>query len=381
MPNMLDYLTWRGDLPIENAPWNEIDSLLMSALAYCSLDESVQGAQGRPLRDVPVKPCRQEKDLPFFEHCRELHGLLAQTARFGGLTLHHSVEMWDPEREMQFAAVSIDLPDGTCCIAYRGTDSTLMGWREDFAMAYETAVPAQQEALTYLERISMERSGGLILCGHSKGGNLAVFAAAQASEKARSQLKSVYSFDGPGLNTQLLTTPGYESIRPLIRSYVPQSSVVGLLLGYHPEYTVVRAKAISLLQHDPFTWQLQGPRFEQVEQVDLASQLMDETVREWLAASTPQQREAFVDAVFSILEATGATTVNQILDEKFRSGAVMAIASLSLDGETRKMLLQLVGQFIRIGTTNLWERLIQRPMELLGMEDKATDENGTEEQI
>lgn len=373
MPNMLDYLTWRGDLPLSCVPWNEVDSLLMAAFAYCSFGEQAAGRDGVALRSLSPRSRSDEKDLQFFSRCRDLQAQLAQTLRFGGLMVHDAVELWDPLREMQFAAVTIDLPDGSCFVAFRGTDSTLIGWREDFAMAYESVVPAQQEALTYLERISMGNPRGIFVGGHSKGGNLAVFAAAHASPDARRLLRGVYSFDGPGLSKEILSTPGYESIHGLIHSYIPQSSVVGLLLGYHPEYTVVRSKAISLLQHDPFTWQLIGPRFEEVQQVDGPSQLMDETIHEWLESCTPQQREAFVDAVFSILEATGATTLNEIMDEKFRSAAAMVIAGLTLDGETKKMLIRLVAQFIRIGTTNLWERLLQRPLALLGRSDD-TDE-------
>lgn len=375
MPNMLDYLTWRGDLPLTSIPWNEVDSLLMAALSYCSFGTQAQGPEGVVLSALSPQMREDVKDFQFFNHCRDLTGVLAQTQRFGGLMVHDAVEWLDQEREMQFSAVTLDLPDGTCFVAYRGTDSTLVGWREDFAMAYDSAVPAQQEALTYLERISLHSPKGIYLGGHSKGGNLAVFAAAHASPQTQAMLRGVYSFDGPGLNKEILETPGYEKIHGLIHSYLPQSSVVGLLLGYHPEYTVVRAKAISLLQHDPFTWQLKGPVFEEVQQVDAASQLMDETIHEWLEACTPQQREAFVDAVFSILEATGATTLNQIVDEKFRSAAAMVIAGLSLDGETQKMLIRLVAEFIRIGTTNLWERLLQRPKALLGLaEDDVTEE-------
>lgn len=374
MPNMLDYLTWRGDLPLSCVPWNEVDSLLMSALAYCSFGEQAADGEGVALRSLSTRAREDVKDFQFFNRCRDLEGALAQTLRFGELMVHDAVEVWDPAREMQFAAVTIDLPDGTCFIAYRGTDSTLVGWREDFAMAYDSAVPAQQEALTYLERIALRRPRGIFLGGHSKGGNLAVFAAAHASPEAQRLLQGVYSFDGPGLSKEILETPGYERIHGLIRSYLPQSSVVGLLLGYHPEYTVVRAKAVSLLQHDPFTWQLIGPKFEEVQQVDAASQLMDETLHEWLESCTPQQREAFVDAVFSILEATGATTLHQLMDEGFRSAAAMVIAGLSLDGETKKMLIRLVAQFIRIGTTNLWERLLQGPRALLGRNDDDTDE-------
>ncbi|MBE5803257.1 MAG: DUF2974 domain-containing protein [Clostridiales bacterium] len=374
MPNMLDYLTWRGDLPLACVPWNEVDSLLMASLSYCSFGEQAAGDVGVALRSLSPGPREDVKDFRFFNRCRDLEGALAQTLRFGGLMVHDAVELLEPLRQMQFAAMTIDLPDGDCFIAYRGTDSTLVGWRENFAMAYDDAVPAQQEALTYLERISLRHPRGIYLGGHSKGGNLAVFAAAHASEPARRLLRGVYSFDGPGLSQKVLETPGYASIHGLIRSYLPQSSVVGLLLGYHPEYTVVRAEAVSLLQHDPFTWQLTGPRFEEMQQVDAASQLMDETLHEWLEHCTPMQREAFVDAVFSILEATGATTLSQIKDEKFRSVAAMVIAGLTLDSETKKMLIRLVAQFIRIGTTNLWERLRQRPLALRGRTDDAENE-------
>ena len=363
MPNMLDYLTWRGDLPLTAVPWNEVDSLLMAALSYCSFGQQAAGPEPVALQTISARERENVKDFPFFSKCRSLEGLLSQTKRFGSLTIHDAVEVLDPQREMQFAAMTIDLPDGSCFIAFRGTDSTLVGWREDFAMAYDSSVPAQEEALSYLEHISLRHPKGIYLGGHSKGGNLAVYAAAHATPEAQRLLRGVYSFDGPGLSKEILQTPGYERIHGLIHSYIPQSSVVGLLLGYHPEYTVVRSKAISLLQHDPFTWQLAGPRFEEVQQVDAASQLMDETLHEWLESCTPQQREAFVEAVFSILEATGATTLQEIMSEKFRSASAMVIAGLSLDAETQKMLIRLVAQFIRIGTTNLWQRLIQRPQE------------------
>lgn len=374
MPTMLDYLTWRGDLPLTAVPWNEVDSLLMSALSYCSFGQQAAGKNGVALRSLSTHDRAGVKDFPFFNRCRDLEGRMAQTLRFGGLMVHDAVEVLDPEREMQFAAMTIDLPDGSCFIAYRGTDSTLVGWREDFAMAYDRSVPAQEEALSYLEHIALRRPKGIYLGGHSKGGNLAVYAAAHASQEAQDLLRGVYSFDGPGLSKDILQTPGYERIHGLIHSYLPQSSVVGLLLGYHPEYTVVRSKAISLLQHDPFTWQLAGPRFEEVQQVDAASQFMDETLHQWLESCTPQQREAFVDAVFSILEATGANTLQEIMDEKFRSASAMVIAGLSLDAETKKMLIRLVAQFIRIGTTNLWERLLQRPLGLFGRNDEPEDE-------
>lgn len=356
MPNLLDYLAWRGDLPLQSAPWCDVDSLLMACLCYVQLHEAEGDTRLTPGQMQP--PLFRDKIVNrFFEKCRSLYDIMAQSVRFGDIELHHYEDIFDQEREMQFAAVSADLPDGTCLIAFRGTDATLIGWREDFNMSYESPVPSQTEALRYLQMIAGQTERPLRLCGHSKGGNLAVYAATYAPEAVQARIERVWSFDGPGLDDASSACEGYARIKPRITSMIPQGSVIGLLLAYHVNYRVVQAKAMGFFQHDAFTWQIYGPCFVEAEDVNASSRLLDDTLHDWLTHCTPEERKRFVDTVFDILMSTNARTFGEMTDEKLRSLGAMLTATRGVDGDTILLFLRLVSSFLRIGAGNVWEQI------------------------
>ena len=225
MPNMLDYLAWRGDLSLAAAPWCDVDSLLMACLCYVHLPEAAGDTRLAPAQiDPPL--FRNKLVNRFFEKCRALYDVMAQSVRFGDIRLHHYVDVFDKAREIQFAAVAADLPDGTCFIAYRGTDATLVGWREDFNMSYESPVPAQQEAVQYLEMIAAATDRPLRLAGHSKGGNLSVYAAAHVDAAVQARIERVWSFDGPGLDDASVQSEGYARMLPRITSMITQGNSI-----------------------------------------------------------------------------------------------------------------------------------------------------------
>jgi len=358
MANMMDYLSWRGDLPLSAAPWNDVDSLILSCMSYVNLPAALLPA---PLASLPVQlPAihEQERLTEFFDRCRELFDAAARQMRFGELVLHSFVNEVSSQEDIQFSAVTADLPDGTRFVAFRGTDQTIVGWREDFTMAFESPVPAQTAALAYLERAA-EAGKPLRIGGHSKGGNLACYAAAHASERARALIDSICSFDGPGLDDATVVSDGYARIRGRIRSYIPQSSVIGLLLAYHEDYTVVRANAIGLAQHDAFTWQLLGTTFIEVGEVDRASQVVDQAVHAWLTQVSHAQRRIFIDTLFDILEATNATTFKDLTTNP-RSIPAIIQATRNTDPEVLRMIAQLIGRFLKIGAVTLFDMLTGR---------------------
>ena len=355
MANIIDYLAWRGDISLAYSPFNDLDSLALSLLSYLTFQESGQ------LRDLaPTTPAVDQNQFSFVHECRSLLNAAALTERFAGITLRYPVAVTDQDRDMQFAAVIYDLPDGSHYIAFRGTDSTIVGWREDFNMAFESPVPAQSAAVKYLQEAALLTDGPLYVGGHSKGGNLAVYAAAHADPMLQSRIRAIYSFDGPGLDDPTMASEGYIAIARRIRSFVPQQSVVGLLLAYHPDYTVVKSDGLGLYQHDGFTWQVLGTDFIAVTELDVSSQLVDQTVHAWLSKSTPEQRKVFVNTIFDILEATGANTVKELIrDIPGRMPAVLK-ALQKVDFETARMVITLLGQFVHIGASNLAELLRQR---------------------
>ena len=374
MPNMMDYLAWRGDVALDYSPFGDVDSLILASLSYLTYP-----AQEGLLRDLALAvPPVDKNQFAFVHEIRAMLSAAAMTERFADIRMHHPVAVTDQERDMQFAAVTFDLPDGMSYVAFRGTDSTIVGWREDFNMAFESPIPAQRAAVKYLAEAAALTDGPLIIGGHSKGGNLAVYAAAHADEAIQARIRTVYSFDGPGLDDATVASAGYANIARHIRSFVPQQSVVGLLMAYHPEYTVVKSDGVGLLQHDSFTWQVLGTGFIAVTELDVSSQLVDQTVHAWLSQVSKEQRKVFVDTIFDILEATGANTVKELLkDVPGRLPAVLK-ALQKVDFETAKMVVTLWGQFVTIGASNIIGHVRQSVMPEVQKQLQGDANHGTE---
>ena len=305
MADLFDYLIWRGDLPMEAVPPNPVDTLIMSELSYIGFEGLVPGDFLHP---VPLKvaaeaflmlPDREDRDR--VKRDADLLAAAAQTVRFGQLRLAFYRSELLPEKQSQFAAVTWLLPDKSAVITYRGTDLTLTGWKEDFNMSFQPQVPAQEKALWYLEAFARVHSGPIRLAGHSKGGNLAVYAAAKTVPELQDRILSVHNHDGPGFHSDMLLSPGYRAILPKTRTFIPQSSVVGMLLEHEEPYTVVRSRQLSLLQHEPYSWEVLGGDFVRMEEIDENSRFLDRTLKTWLASTTPEERNAFVDALFELL--------------------------------------------------------------------------------
>ena len=198
----------------------------------------------------------------------------------------------------------------------------------------------------------------LRLVGHSKGGNLAVYAAAGATPEVRGRIESIWAFDAPGMNVKMSQAEGYLLVKDRIRAYVPQSSVIGLLMEYFQPYTVVRSNALGISQHDPMTWQVYGPRFEEVESgVDHTAIVMRDTLHEWLENSTPEQRGAFVDVLFQYVESTKATRLSDLTNEKLKSLLVMVGNRKEVDPEARRAFNRLMAQAVTLGVGNVLERV------------------------
>lgn len=348
MGNLLDYLAWRGDLAFDRAPFSPVDGLILSTLSYIHFDGLVPEEAGkavplgRAAADYLALPpgrrgrCRCEEDLPLLR-------ALAGAPRFARLELCRQADRFVPKEETQFAALTVLLGDGSAFLAFRGTDGTLVGWKEDFNLSFMDVVPAQLEAAEYVRDFAASFPGLLRLGGHSKGGNLAVAGASLAPVKARDRIKSVWSFDGPGLNPYLLARPGYQELRTRIRSFVPKSSVVGLLLAHEEPHTVVDSDQQGLFQHDPYSWQVLGPGFVRLEEVDAGSRLMDRTLKNWLAGLTREQRETVADTLYELLSSGDARTVKEALEPKNLANALRA----SLDADP-KDLLTVAGSLARL---------------------------------
>ena len=360
MANMTDYLAWRGDLPLAVSPWNEIDGLLVATLSYLDFHGG-QDPRGWTLEELKrIDALTERPESSTFPDRKRAFERMAKSRRFGACRMHHAIALTDDDIDMQFSALCLDLPDGTCCVAFRGTDNTIVGWREDFNMAYQTRVPAQEAAIVYLNRAAALSSRPLRLVGHSKGGNLAVYAAACAPEAVREKIESLWIYDGPGMNQEMVRNEGYLRVKDRIHAFIPKTSIIGLLMNYYEPYTVVRSTATGISQHDPMSWEVYGPCFATLPEVDETAKVVRDTLHDWLRNSTPEQRGAFVDTLFHMVDKTKATRLSDLSEEKLKSLLVMADGRKEVDPETRRVFDRLMAQAVTLGFGNVMERVRRR---------------------
>ncbi len=358
---LLEYLPWRGDLTLESAPLCPVDVLILTQLSYLRFQNALGGQTGVTLsKAAPMI----EAALPEFGNAQivaDRHQLLrdaAASARFGGLIVMDYAERLDDASDMQFAAVTFALPGGSLAVAYRGTDATLVGWREDFNMSFQCPVPAQSEAVGYLERVAGAHGGKLLLCGHSKGGNLSMYAAARCGAAARARIPDGYTFDGAGLDQETLASDGFAQTSGLIRSYVPQTSIIGRLMGAPEPYTVVHSRASALMQHNTFTWEVLGPGFITLPETNNSSRLIKATLDDFLHDSTPEMRRVLVDTLFGLVETSKAQTIGDLRREWATSAITIFTATRGVDPATRKALAGLASTLFASGAESVKDLLM-----------------------
>ena len=339
MGTMFDYIRWRGDLTFTQDPPNSVDALIFSSLAYIQYGGRVEAEPNTPIylrtaAEEYFALSDHEERIRVRNDLDLLHAAAAST-RFGFTKLYLYRDVLIPEQETQFAAMTFLLDDGSAFLAFRGTDYSLTGWKEDFNMSFQQTVPAQRLAVRYTREVAAEYPAPLRLGGHSKGGNLAVFAAARSSPMIQQQILEVYNNDGPGFTQYMMGDPGYLAMVPRIKTYIPQSSVIGMMLEHEEPYTVIKSKSVSLLQHDPYSWELVGREFEQMQEVTENSQFLDATIKTWFAEMTNQERNQLVDVMFTLLD-TGS--IDNVLDIFHPKNTLKYLKTLSTDDNMRKIL-------------------------------------------
>lgn len=354
MPTILDYLQTNAERPFDQLPFGEIDALIIARIAYLPFDHDIVStdAHTSAVKDASAALTADPelKRRVFWRYDVDLAHLLQANARFGNLTLSHYVNEIDETTEMQFSAVTFHLSEKCCYVAYRGTDATLVGWKEDFNMTFTCPIPAQTRAVEYLNRVAADcpKDTIFILGGHSKGGNLAIYAGAFCKRAIQDRIRAVYSFDAPGFPDDILRKEAYRRIRKRISAFIPQSSIVGLMLEHEEPYAIVKStELIPLLQHDVYSWQLEGDHFCYLAQTTGSSRFLDRTLKGWIADMDPDKRESFVNALYDIVTETDAKTLRELNDSWFASARSIFETLSSLDSDTKSLLTDGIGLFVK----------------------------------
>lgn len=304
---------------MEKVPFCDVDAAILSQLSYTRLTGIVEEAfdgQSVTIREAGAKVLAEPERLKQSED-DDLWKLAMESDRFQNLILTGHVDHFDIETEKQFSAVTVLMPEGKAAVVYRGTDLTIVGWKEDFNMSFADYVPAQEEAVAYMNAAGSEFPDRVFyLCGHSKGGNLAVYGGAFCQPELQARILDVRSLDGPGFSEENIQKPGMKAILPKTRTFLPQSSVVGMLLEHEEEFTVIHSRSIGLMQHDLYTWGIMGAGFVVEEEITDSSQFIDKALKQWLQNMPKEKREGFVETVFSILDDCDAVTLKELFSRK-----------------------------------------------------------------
>ena len=368
MPNLFDYLDWRGNKTFAEEPFCDVDALAMAVLVYPDIWDDARGEESVPVgRATGARsPEVMRNDLQLAQY--RFLWAAGKTRRFGEIPACRFASRTDTEVGIQFAAICFEPEGAGRVLSFRGTDGTTVGWCENFKMFYESPVPAQAEAVRYLTEAAASYDGPIVLTGHSKGGNLAAYAAVHAPQEVQDRISAVWCFDSPGLSEETMATEAYARIKARLHCVIPQGSVVGLLLESIKDPNIVLADAVGLRQHNPFTWQLDPPGvFETASGPAFTSKVVDRSMREWMSCLIPEQREKATRVLLRVMESSGAKTTSE-MRQSLLSALPRILQELGdLDDETRaiaqsmtKSVLSGAAGAITEEASRLLNRLIKR---------------------
>lgn len=351
---IIDYLKEYGDCPFTEMPMNDVDSLALCQLSYLKFDGMVPDVRENGV-SVTLEELSEHADFDrlfadqrFEKVNRALFQGMISGRRFRRLRLNCYINLIEKEWETQFSAVTFLLEDGTIYIAFRGTDETIVGWKEDFNMAFLSPIPGQAYSVKYLNMVTGRLHSPFYIGGHSKGGNLAIYSAMNCTPEVQSRIRKVYSMDGPGFRPEVLKECHYERIADKVVKILPHSSMIGMLFEREIHYEVVESRRFGLAQHDPYTWLVEGRHFVKVQDIYERRKKMDDALNEWILSLDEHQLRTFVDTLYQVISASQAENLIEFTADwkKSMNGVIQALREV--DEETAAMLKQIIKSLFEI---------------------------------
>ncbi|WP_080797370.1 Mbeg1-like protein [Arabiibacter massiliensis] len=353
MRNIVAYMA-EEQRTFAESPFNPVDSLVFSTLAYLNYEEApclpAEPGERVLLHDVVMLAdwdaltahswMEDAKDTRDFLH------VLSASRRMRDVRVAFYANELSEAVEKQFSAVTLFFPAAageTAYLAFRGTDGSFAGWKEDFNLCFKRVIPSQRTAAAYVSGVASAFGGPLILGGHSKGGNLAEYAALTVDEGAYARLEGVYNHDGPSFLED--PSPRIDDVRfcALLHKTVPESSAFGMILERRADFRVVVSSALSVFQHEPFTWQTEGDDFVYQEALNPTAVFFDEALDAWLRSKAPEERERFIDTIYELLASTEAASWAEFQEKLFANTRQVLGARSKLDAETKSFIWQTIG--------------------------------------
>ena len=344
---------------IDLQPFGSVDSLLLSQVAYMHLDVAVPGVEydGEAVRIADLYKAEYFDsifdDVRDAKSNRKLLNAICCSPRYRDKKVNYYIDNVDAELEKQFSAITFILPDGTAYIAFRGTDSTIVGWKEDFNMFFRSVIPGHISAVHYQQTVAARLPGKLYLGGHSKGGNLALYGAAFAGWEIQERIISVFNHDGPGLSNDIQRMPDYTDLCDNLHTTVPQASLFGLMFS-SGGFQVVKSDRMGIMQHDPFSWEISGDDFIYAENLKSNANKLIFTIYDLMANLSRQDREVFIDTVFQVIAAPGVSSFTEWPVMAVKEFDSMVSTLKSIDEETAVKMKTVLAEFAKALGKNIF---------------------------
>lgn len=352
MKNLLGYVK-EERRTFAQAPFTETDALALGWLAYFNYADPLRKGRGVPLSALgegELLPAREMyADAYNPKTSRKLFAALRENPRFSRAVLSRFSAERDETREIQFGALCIEYAPNEFFLAFRGTDPSFLGWKEDFNIARFFPIPSQTAAANYArEAMCAHPFGVFCFGGHSKGGTNAVYAASRLAPALRERLRAVYNFDGPGFFQDIAAEEGYRAVENRIIKLVPRASFVGMILESGENFAIVRSRTVSVLQHDPFSWRVREGKFCRAEKRTRASVRLSDAFNGWIFALTPEERERFIGLVFGALDTLDTHDFTVFFKTLYRQVPALFKRYLRLPAADRRFFREALGRFFRL---------------------------------
>ena len=354
MENIIDYVKEWGKYSLSEKPFNEVDSLVLCQMIYFNYKEFVPGFEESNvpvgIQSIYVHPDRDRilDDYWYRENNKELFASAAQSRRFGNLKMNYYVNIINEETQTQFSAMTYILEDKNAYIAYRGTDATIVGWKEDLNLAFSKPLHSQQLAVEYMDRVAGYIGGSFYAGGHSKGGNLAVYAAMNCKPETRESLLKVFNNDGPGFRPEIRQLGHYEAIADRMIKFIPRSSLVGTILEDQDDYELIESKGVGMLQHNAYSWKIEDGAFLRAKSMKSGKILRDAALNEWILSLSDSEIHAFVDTLYDVVAASEASNVFEFGADWKKCTQSVFEAAKELDETTRKSIAKIIRSLFEI---------------------------------
>ena len=383
MGNLITYVQQYGAQTFEDKSLTDIDVLVLTEIAYLPFDEIVPASfevkaaislnqLGKEFETIKEK---EHENNPFMitKERIQLLDVVSKSQRYKDIKVFGFMNDIDDERTKQFAAVCYQWEEDKRWIIFRGTDETLIGWKEDFMMTYSDLIPAQTDAIEYLKKQAETFSGTLNVSGHSKGGNLSLYASAMQDEAVQNRIEQIYCWDSPGVHRSILGTEGYQRVVSKAKRYIPQDSIVGLMLESQVPYHIIESQGSGISQHSALMWNIEEDHFVELTELTRNSQLTDQTFKQWTEVVSDEDLKLFFDTFFELFFEMGVETVNDVYYNFRMYMQKFFEKTYQMDPEKREVLLR-VGHLLFQIRYEIWKENLSFSVELPNITLPSMDE-------